>query len=632
MHPEIDTNYDSEERDGPDTGSIPVLDDYSLVNLTKLSWTQPLVASIRLYLALGALHTVLPVHVGDDKVDGALYTDDDLKTLIDSALLPDDKDLVDTAVYLKRSEDEQLSFPVSSIIPAQRALADRLDMVIGDRGRSGAILAVLLTELGWPVKKISKSLTVSRPTLNKWVMIHANDALTEGEFEALAEILETPDSSVQGEDLVYALVDVRTEPLRTKRSGLTWQKAAFLPSEEIADIVRALWAVSVRVRGEKSSTDDLRCSYALDMFIDILLRRGVTAQNIGRIVGVTHAAVLHRWTRSRLWREGDEYGKLFWMPQDYIALAPEGFSTSEEDASGLTPDMEWFRDATVTSRRRPEDHTEDILLSVHTHEASDVNEKPMPNVYMLCTTTAVGVEPETTPIETAQFARELYTLDDAPTGDAVKTMRNLVAKHSAKVRFEPLRVSTSLLGTNFALNDLITYLHFGGDRVDTVAMSPLTDQVVLPNLFDVDRYGFPSIRNHRQWTDGVVLSEVLLVQAVGQYNRDADEQKAMGRPGFGDISHHWVPAEVLGAMIDLYTHDQARDRIAYLQSTTREFSETHLRHAVGRFLPDAANAVLERWTRESDFPRDDQPTLLWECLTTPHKIVARYDRPKRRSA
>jgi hypothetical protein len=139
------------------------------------------------------------------------------------------------------------------------------------------------------------------------------------------------------------------------------------------------------------------------------------------------------------------------------------------------------------------------------------------------------------------------------------------------------------------------------------------------------------ISDHRQWTDGTVLTEVLLVQAVGQYDRDVEREEA-GRPGFGDVSHHWVPAEALGAMIDVYTHDQARDRIAHLHDTNRLFDQDHLRTVVDQFLPEAAHQVLDRWIRETDWPEDDQPTLLWECLYNPHVVVARQERPKRRTA
>lgn len=654
MHQDTFSTPDqAHDRDIGDLDEIPALDELEMVNLTKLAWSQPLVASIRLYLSLHALPVSLPVHAGGERVEGALYTDDELKNIIDSAIIEEDApaeepterdesaeddepaieepepEPVEPQIFTLRWDNETFDLSSFAILPEQQVFTDTLAEELGSRSRAGAILAVLLTELGWPVKKISQALQVSRPTLNKWVMIHANASLSSEEYRTLVEQLQ--ERGLSDAPFGLSIIDVRTELLRTKRSGLTWQKTAFLPSEEIADIVRALWTVSVRVRGEKSSIDSRMCSHALDMFIDILMRRGVTAQNLGRIVGVTHAAVLHRWGRSPLWKKDNEYGKDYWLSQAEIGAATEGFVPSlEDDLISHNPLLEEFGTKTVTHRRPAGAHTEEILLSVHTSPSTGSSRAPLPNVYALCTTNELdGILSD--PIEaTSEFSQNLYALDETPTGDAVRAVRNLVSENP-EIEFEPVRVSTSLLGTNFALNDLIGYLDYGGDRVDQVQMSPLTDPVVVPSLFDVDRYTYPMISDHRQWTDGVVLTEVLLVQAVGQYDRDVEREEA-GRPGFGDISHHWVPAEALGAMIDLYTHDQARDRIAHLHERNRVFEEDHLRDAVDRFLPEAARQVLERWTRETDWPEDTQPTLLWECLHTPHAVVARQERPKRRTA
>lgn len=639
MHPDTDDTRDVAFDHPTGTPDPPApLDDYSLVNLTKLNWSQPLVASLRLYLSLRTLPVALPIYDGRNGPSGSPLSDEDLKSVIDEAVAPDEES--------PSGEPERVRLAwrggiyetaETALLPTQTRLANVFADELDNRGRAGAILAILFTELGWPVKKISKALEVSRPTLNKWVMVHAGTALSANEFEILLDLLE---SEVGAGDLGYpaplqlALVDVRTELLRTKRSGLSWQKAAFLPSEEITDIVRALWAVSVRVRGEKSSTDDRMCSYALDMFIDLLLRRGVTAQNLGRIVGVTHAAVLHRWSRSRIRVEGDEYGRDHWVSQDRIAGATGGFVPAGIDIDLMTKDL---MGTTATHRRAADEHHEDMLFAVHTHEASDVNTQPLPNVYVLCAVnglSSIASSSSLSPQVRAEVINRLYELDEAPTGDAMKAVRALAADYADVLRFEPLRVSTRLLGTEFAIDDLILYLDSGGTRVDTLPMSPMSDPVVLPALFDVDRYGFQQTTPHRQWTEGVVLSEVLLVQAVGQYDRNA-ESEAHGRPGFGQTSHHWVPAEAFGAIIDLVTHDQARERITHLQAADRTFAPEHLQRALERFLPDDARAALERWSREADFAgaeSGEAKTVLRSCLTTPHEVVAKYSRPKRRSA
>ena len=639
MHPDTEptrhapSDYDTGTADPPTP-----LDDFSLVNLTKLNWSQPLVASIRLYLSLRTLPAALPVYDGENGPLGSPLADEDLKSVIDATSSPDEEDATGTPERVRLAWRGGLyETSAAALLPTQTRLAGVFADELDNRGRAGAILAILFTELGWPVKKISKALEVSRPTLNKWVMVHAGTALAAEEFEALVDLLE---SEVDAGDLGYpaplhlALVDVRTELLRTKRSGLSWQKAAFLPSEEIADIVRALWAVSVRVRGEKSSTDDRMCSYALDMFIDLLLRRGVTAQNLGRIVGVTHAAVLHRWSRSRLRVEGDEYGRDFWTSQDGIASTTGGFVEAGLDIDLATKDL---MGTTATNRRAADEHHEDVLLSVTTHEASEVNPQPLPNVYVLCAVnglSSIASASELSPQVRAEVINRLYELDEAPTGDAMKAVRSLAADYADVLRFEPLRVSSRTIGAEFAIDDLILFLDSGGTRVDTLPMSPMSDPVVLPALFDVDRYGFQQTVPHRQWTEGVVLSEVLLVQAVGQYDRNA-EAEAHGRPRFGQTSHHWVPAEAFGAIIDLVTHDQARERIAQLQATDRIFTPEHLQRRLERFLPDDARNALERWAREADFAgaeSGETKTVLRRCLTAPHEVVEKYSRPKRRSA
>ena len=638
MHPEIELTHDSQRDRGlGEVETLPELDDYSLVNLTKLSWSQPLVASLRLYIANGGIPTALPRDNGEETITDALYTDDQLKALIDITVLPQTASAESKTIRLDW-RGESFLVESASILAMQQFLALDLEINLGNRSRSGAILAVLLTELGWPVKKISKVLAVSRPTLNKWVMIHANEPLSQDEYDILIERIHldyVPHQDAAATPQVgLALVDVRTEALRTKRSGLTWQKATFLPSAEIADIVRSLWSVSVRVRGDKSSVDDRMCSYALDMFIDILLRRGVTAQNLGRIVGVTHAAVLHRWTRARFSEDLEFTTTPWWISPTEIGDAKEGYIGFDR-VSALGPELHRLQLSTSSNIRYPKDFTKDFLLSVHTHKASAINQNPLPNVYVLCgTSQTTELSRSVLDAEVSKdYINDLYKLDECPTGDAVKAMRSLVSKHEDSLRFEPILVSGNDTGRLFSISDLLLRLEGGETRIDQVQMSPLVDPVVMPALFDVDRYSFPGIVDRRRWTNGTVLTEVLLVQAVGQYNRD-DKVEGVIRPGFGGISHHWVPAEALGAMIDLYTHEQARDRVEELKKTDRTFDEHHLWETVTRFLPKQALGVIERWVQETDLMETvpPTPTLLWKCLHTPRDIVASYERPKRRLA
>lgn len=644
MHPETQLAPDTQnDKDIGEIETLPELDDYSLVNLTKLSWSQPLVASVRLYIANGGIPIALPRHTGDGVVTDALYTDDQLKALIDITTLGD-SDSEESLLLRLDWRDQEFTVESVELLEMQQTLALALEDELGHRSRAGAILAVLLTELGWPVKKISKVLSVSRPTLNKWVMIHANAPLNQSEYDALIGQIHVPYSGVgvpassnTGQDVTMvglALVDVRTEALRTKRSGLTWQKATFLPSAEIADIVRSLWSVSVRVRGDKSSVDDRMCSYALDMFIDILLRRGVTAQNLGRIVGVTHAAVLHRWTRSRLWEDIEAAKTPWWVSPTRIGDAKEGYIPFDR-TNAIDPELIALQGNTSSNVRTPKDFTKDFLLSVNTHEASAINENPLPNVYVLCGTSQTNdLARNVLSAEISyDYVKDLYRLDDCPTGDAVKAVRSIVAKYDDRIRFEPILVSGNDSARLFSISDLLDRLDNGETQIHEVAMSPLVDPVVIPALFDVDRYSFPGITDRRRWTNGVVLTETLLVQAVGQYNRD-DKVEGVERPGFGGTSHHWVPGEALGAMIDLYTHEQARDRVEELKRTDREFETEHLWETITRFLPTNALEVLERWIGETDIAETvpPTPTLLWKCLHTPREIAASYERPKRRPA
>lgn len=65
--------------------------------------------------------------------------------------------------------------------------------------------------------------------------------------------------------------------------------------------MRALWRVAYRVRGAKSSVEARNCAQTLDIIIELLLRRGVTALNISRILGIQHMAVTQRSKKSFDW-------------------------------------------------------------------------------------------------------------------------------------------------------------------------------------------------------------------------------------------------------------------------------------------------------------------------------------------
>lgn len=588
-----------------DKGPVAELEPYQLVNLTKLTWDQPLVASVRLHLSSGDLPFTIPV-----SESGVPLEDRDLKSLILLELSDGYK-----SVLLQQNRTGHYFRGDVAPLHYQTQLAEWLQVTFDNRSRTGALLAVILTELGWPVHKIAKALDVSRPTVNKWIMTNASKPITDDELVMFNGASDSITSIIN-----QALVDVRTRDFRSRRSGLTWRKATFLPSHEVSTMLRALWRIGYRVRGERSPEEERVCSYTLDIMLDLLLRRGVTAQNIAKIVGVTHAAVLTRVRRSEVLHNADGKNR-FWIDVNDIAEMRGGTLPLDSDVVD-TDDLEKAR-RTVTIERPgwTKDLATDILFSVRTHVQSDKNPSPLPNVYVLTMAEAAEEFAEIPSDELHEILPALYELDSVSPGEV-----NQAISKAAEGKFAPIKVRSSskysteahkrMLGHVIALRPL-SY------EID----SPLTSNHVAAAIYGVDRYSYPGIVDRSYWTEKRVLVEALLVQATGQYDRN----KSFSRPGFGDVSYHWVPSEAIGAIIDLTTHEQSKTeiesrRVSSDPTKSSTLAEEHLSHVLENFLPSAAYEAITKWMALED------RSLLWTCLHQPHLVLEEYDKPITHSA
>ena len=591
--------------------------DYSFVNLTRLNWNQPLVASSRLLLASGTIangilvrHDQTPFDDGEirqfltnyDQIKSAFAKpldeiDADADVDIDNDN-SDDNELYETDVSVQLSDGAVVS--VSDVIAAHRLFCEEMYNVFEDRSRAGAIVSVLFAELGWQVRIIADVLNVSRPTVNKWVMTHVQEPLSEEDVELINKALSRTRSHI-------VLVDVRNTDFRTRRSGLTWRKIVALPTPEVASIMRALWRVSYRARGSKSTREERVCSLLLDLMLDLLIRRGMTAQNIATVMGVTHRAVFARLERS----EALDIDTKLWSPAQHISPMIRGFVSSGDNVTeSLYLDADVAKSRTVSHRA----NSTSVLLRVKTHAASAINPTPIVSVYAL--TIADG--------DSDRLASDLLDLDYASPNEL-----SAVIKKIARGSFRPVEVDND---DNVAVKKIASALANVRRSPDDLSTSPDADEDVAAAMFGVDRYWFPSIEPRQNWKNGTVFTEALLIQATGQYDRDDDNQSGTGRPGFGSVTYHWVPSTALDRLIHIGFRDQITTEID--RAKTDVNPEDGMR-VLQSFLPPVVMKAVRTWLDETevadDYERSESlngKSLLWSCVNDPRAVIELFAAPK----
>lgn len=566
------------------------LDELELTSLTNLNWDQPLVSSVRLLIASGQIDYGVPAD--------SLGTPSDDASLLQLSKR-DFSDFVGPPLIVRHS-DGSFEKTIPDFSGAQVRFVHDVQKLFTDPSRANAILAVIFTELGWTVNKISRILQTSRPTLNRWVMTHANHAVTDDE---VATIKSAPGYKAQ------LFLDLRTIPFRAKRSGAVWKKAIMLPPSGITQILGALWRVSYRVRGDRSPADEVYCSYLLDGFVDMLFRRGVTGLNLGKIVNVSHAAVLLRAGRS------DDHFNVPLPKGD-----PDGYNSAFRtvkdaiinDDTELRTD-EYFELQTSWTKSHYLDTYPgfgSILMQVRTGSPTERNPIPSPNVSILSVPDDLG--------------REQYRmLDNVPlygvtreldkTTEHYRPLSSYASKEDRNEAVDALRHNVDLLGTD-------------------------DDSVV--QMYDAGRFNFPFIAGTDHWKSCEILTECLLGQATAQYDRDANQ---LGRPGFGETSYHWVPFKEALDLIDISSSDKMHDTLIEFRRKTASstvdlfegFSEEYrveeVNGILSKFMSPMHFATLQSWLRTMQDSNDTKNSLLYDCIYHPGDVIARYPAPRKRS-
>lgn len=595
------------------------IEEISAVNLTKLSWDQPLVASVRILLACGRVPSYALV-----TADDVPYDDGEIRQFLSDV----DGTAVDgvgedvPSVLARKLPDGDHDF-LTDVRSYHRAFADALYAALPSRSRAGAVMSVLFTELGWQVRTIAQILGVSRPTVNKWVMTHVSEPVSASEEAAIVAAAAAPCTGSDADGTAgMALLDVRTTEFRTRRSGLSWKKLVALPSPEIATVMRALWRVSYRSRGSKSTLEEQVCSWTLDLMLDLLMRRGMTAQNLSACMGVTHRAVFARFERSASVGEEAPESRA-WAPASEIArpvrcFVPKHLELPEQD-SWLQADARLVQRTSVSHRVGKRGTGGDVLLHSRTHAATETNQSPVVNTYAL-------TSPATVDSETLNKLVELDTC-------APSEVLDVIAAAAGSSGFVPLRASSDREALAAQCDTLLQRLRGADDGRDSPVTAALQDPDLAAAVYGVDRYRYPSVTDRSEWRDGIVLTESLLVQATGQWDRDASLQDGTGRPGFGRSSHHWVPGAAVGQLVDASFRDHSAADIARASADVPEGTDPSAQLAA--FLPHAVSSAVNRWvSRTTVADGYDRPAefrgkpLLWVCFHDPALALRALSGPK----
>jgi hypothetical protein len=614
--------------------------------LTRLSWSQPLAASIRLVLASNQI----PVAAMVDG-DGVPLDDTAIRRFIaDYTMCAEmldrrdrgeehasawfDKDIFDPVHVRHRARPDA---PLADEPDETRSLAPVVEMLRtfvrayrdhrpgGDRSRPGAIAAVVLAELGWPVNCIADLLDVSRLTVSTWLGNHVDVAATADEIATFNEIL------VQSFD--YFLLDLRTTDFLTRRTALSWRRVMMLPPSGIVHILSALARVSYRLRAT-SSEDKTACSELFDIMLDLLLRRGMKYLTLAQCLGMTHHAILERVDRSDTVGFADKHDPDVWNDwHELIAKIDSGFAPFDQD---LDADDYTLLTRTVThihSAQEPRpDRDQAVLVKVRTtpsiEKTASGQERrgksaPSVSVYVLAA-------PDWDDLTDDELER-MYLLDYAGTPAVERTMAQYCDK-----KFAPLALDRHRADTAERIEAMLARLR----AAPAAPISPLTDSTVMAALYDVDRFGHPGIAPPSQWDEGIVQTEALLMEALNAGMRTPDGRprvdpvEAAGLSSEGVVTYHWLPAQVLADEL-IYLGFRERHELE-MQKVVREkaiefpdqdeFYGGQLNH----FLPPHVHERVLTWLkrfRDVHDPDFDAP-VLWTCLFRPQVVTATYPVPR----
>lgn len=205
---------------------------------------------------------------------------------------------------VRKTEVGQLTGPE---LETKRAAETRFlrSLWVSDR-RSELVTRVVINDaLGWRMGELADMIGVSRVTLNRLLDEY------RGDYDLSSEIKATE------------ALDFRTDVQKIRSFGYELRPDRTVVPPENVKTLQALWRVAYRSRGSSSGGDKTRYACvtdALDVYISLLMRRGVTNLAIAEAAGVTHRAVLDRMRRARA-RDGFlNEDETFFGDRDIIGL------------------------------------------------------------------------------------------------------------------------------------------------------------------------------------------------------------------------------------------------------------------------------------------------------------------------
>lgn len=562
----------------------------TIPNLTHINWRQPLVSSVRIAISQNRLPAAYPV---DHETEAhALYSDEMIKHFTRNQSNLNQIKAVRTVATRQVQHlpvPDKYSDPEVFLEVVRRL--KRIHEAIKDKPRSGAIVAVLLIELGWPVHLVISALNTSRPTVNRWVFVNQELELTNSEIEIIADAMFPEDSEFS------ALFDFRTLNFRLRRSGYAFKKAVFLPHAETVDFMRALWRVAYRTRGDKSKYTEYVCAQTLDVVVELLLRRGVTALNIAKILGVQHMAIIQRHRKAK-----DIYGSI----EETLKLGDEPVTDFDRARLDRVKSYTSVTDYGSAFAARLETS---LLLQVRTSAPTKYRTIPAPNVSVLCNKESFRDD----------FLDQLEDLDTLSGSAAHSVLESLP---------EPYGVVQAQIADRGLIEDRILSATAKETRY---SREFFTSSTLSAALFDAPRLGYAGI-NYPFDTSETRLTEYMLIQATMQYDRDR-----FGL-GYSEPTFHWIPSSVFD-LINIVPEDSAKEMIEELAS--REPTEGYMTNeyvdTLMTFFPEKLRSYLDTWLEHSQREMaedakaagEDSPenSPLWKSIHCPSEVLAEYPAP-----